>query len=221
MCSRLLCLDFDGVVLESVHIKDQAYHALFTDVDSGMRDKILAEHKATPGMKRGRKVAHLFTMAHGRPPQTDELAHYVARFAELVVKEMLACPYTPGFETFISGCKDKPIYLATAAPQAEVQDIARRRRMSWITEVFGNPTTKVEALREIARREDRPVSEVLFIGDGVNDLAAAREVGAVFLGRVPAGDLNPFPDDVPVFQDFARDAPGVVHALREGLSEHP
>ncbi|CAA7621742.1 HAD family hydrolase [Magnetospirillum sp. UT-4] len=202
-CS-VLCLDFDGVILESVDVKDQAYGRLFEGIGDDVRDRILVEHRSTPGVPRPEKVRRLYRLAFGRQAEDAEADRLVARYAGLVAAGMRASPPVPGFMALAQSC-DLPLYVVTAAPEDEVRGIVAERGWSGMfRDVMGAPRAKSDLLRDVCRRENVAPADILFVGDRPNDHRAAVEVGAAFIGRVPSGAPSPFPADVTVVPDLTR-----------------
>lgn len=210
----VLCLDFDGVVLESVQVKDDAFWRLFEDEPEGARDRVLALHRATPGMRRPSKMAMLFREVRGREPNEEEVAALVMRFEGLVFETLLLCPMVTGLEVLLERLVGVPLYVVSAAPVAEVRLVAERRGFDRrCRSVLGSPPAKQELLGEVLSRERVPPLHMLYVGDRAPDLAAAREHGIPFLGRVAPGEANPFPPDVSIIRDFAEGAESVARML--------
>lgn len=199
----VLCLDFDGVILESVTVKDDAYRNLFSGIADAVRDRVLAAHRATPGVPRPVKVRRLYQLAFGHPPAEAEADALVARYAALVEQGMAESAEVPGVMAMVRAAP-VPVHVVTAAPEDEVREIIAKRGWSPLfRSVLGSPRAKGDLLREVGAREAVAAADILFIGDRPNDLAAAREAGCAFLGRVPPGAASPFPSDIAVIADFS------------------
>jgi phosphoglycolate phosphatase-like HAD superfamily hydrolase len=76
-----------------------------------------------------------------------------------------------------------PLYVNTATPTSAVIESLKALELSqFFTAVYGQPETKVENLLTVAMREDVPITELVFVGDGSGDIRAATEVGCRFIG---------------------------------------
>jgi len=205
---RLVILDFDGVVLESVAVKTEAFRALFSSVPEHV-DEIVRFHVENGGMSRFDKLRHIYkNILHEdlTPEKSDELA---AAFASLVLRGVLAAPFVPGARKFLSaGHARIPLYVVSATPEDELHRIIRERGIDHcFRKTYGSPRIKIDCIRDILAAEACPPAEALFVGDAGNDLEAARAAGIRFIGRVCEGDRNPFAGQ-----------PG-VDAVITGLSE--
>ncbi len=210
----VLCLDFDGVVLESVRIKDEAYWRLFDDHPESVRDRVLARHKETPGVERSRKVRDFLTLVSGREPTPDEVARRLARFVDLCRDGLRTCPEVPGVIGFLQGLAGRAVYVVSAAPGAEVRETSEARGFaSLFKDILGSPAPKPELLELILEREDVTPDKIVFVGDMISDFKAALAVGVRFIGRVAEGRASPFPPSVPVIADFTAGAAVVLDTL--------
>ena len=64
----------------------------------------------------------------------------------------------------------------------------------YLKEILGSPETKSDHIRRIIRRYNYGSSEVVFIGDAINDKEAAELNGICFIGRRHRGNKNAFGD---------------------------
>jgi phosphoglycolate phosphatase-like HAD superfamily hydrolase len=204
---RVLCFDFDGVILESVHVKDECYWQLFDTLPNEVRDSIRDAHMSTPGMKRPDKVSWLFEMAFGRTATPKEITKFTERYAALVEGHMNKCSMVEGIKTFLETIAPFPKYIASAAPELEIKQYAAKFGIARnFREIFGMPHRKDEVLRQISDIEGVNPAEIMFIGDREHDLTSAQQAGVTFVGRVPLNAPNPFPTKVPIIQDFIQGA---------------
>lgn len=190
---KAIVFDFDGVILESVDIKTQAFKELFKNYPEHV-EKIINLHLDNAGMSRFEKFEIICRDYLGRHPDDDELKRLGEAFSRLVYREVLRCPFVPGAYQFLEKhSKQYEMFVASATPQDEIRDIVKHRELDRFFEgVYGSPRKKHEILRGIlVENQFRPM-EVVFIGDGVSDSRSAREVCVPFIGRVPRGHSRLF-----------------------------
>lgn len=205
----LLFLDFDGVVLESVDLKEKAFAALFP-VAAG--EQVIAVHRATPGARRHEKISAMFAAVHGRAADAAAIEAMLDRFAQSIRAEMLECPMVPGVRDFLDALPGLSVHVVSAAPEDEIRDVAARRGLArYFKSMSGASAGKETHLNRVLAED--PSRPALYVGDRTSDMDAARRVGIRFLGRVPARALNPFPPEVPVMADFAAGAAAVRQLL--------
>jgi phosphoglycolate phosphatase-like HAD superfamily hydrolase len=75
------------------------------------------------------------------------------------------------------------LWVLSATPAAHLQALLHRRGLDrWLRGALGSPLSKVEGLKLILRHERVQRSELLMVGDGFDDEAAARAVKVRFAG---------------------------------------
>ncbi len=204
--TKVLAFDFDGVLLESVAVKDKAFYNLFKDTTIQEREKILALHKRTPGIQRRDKISLLLIEALKREATLAIVNSALERFAELVWEGLMNCPEVPGVRGVLEEVsKQVPCYVVSAAPQNELRAVAEKRNFcKYFIDVWGSPPTKAELLHRIIIQESVVPEEVTLIGDKSSDLKAAQKVGTGFIGRVLSGEKTEFPQGIEVVNGFEK-----------------
>ncbi len=177
-------LDFDGVILESVDIKTEAFQELF----SAYGDKlptIMDYHLANNGISRMIKIRHIFENILNTPFTPKVEADTRQRFSEVVMSKILKCRFVPGAPEFLEKFSGRvKFYVASAAPEDELKTIIERRGLQkYFTKIFGHPTHKREAVKWVLLSHPRAAKELVFIGDANEDRKVALEHGVTFLGR--------------------------------------
>ena len=181
---KAVIFDFDGVILESSNIKTEAFLELFDDYPQH-RDAILKHHVENVGISRYRK----FEWIHSELLKTELSEHDRDRlgieFSEIVLDRILSCDFVPGARELLERLHPLArLFVASGTPQEELEHIVRERGLEpFFTEVWGTPSQKPEIIRSIMSRFELQRHEVVFVGDGMSDYAAASEVGIRFIGR--------------------------------------
>ncbi len=198
---RAAVFDFDGVIAESADIKTEAFRRLF-DGD----ERAVQYHVANMGVSRYDKFRHITTEILGRPYTPEDERRLGERFSELVVDEVVRCPFVPGARELLKRLAGElPLFVASAVPEEELRKIVSLRGIEdRFQAVYGTPATKGQILRRILEDRDLDRDEVVMVGDASSDLNGAREAGVRFVGRVPAGGPDPFAgEDVLVVNDMS------------------
>jgi len=200
----VLVLDFDGVILESADIKTRAFRELFAAYPDEL-DAIVAYHEANAGISRFLKFSHIYRHLLDRPLGPEEERALGERFSDLVIDEVICCPFVPGALEFLQAhSRTCPLFLASGTPDGELQRlVAARKLTSFFREVFGSPMEKSAILERILAMTGKPRTSLLFVGDGMSDYEAAKAAGVGFIGRARPGRSHPFEGlDVAVVADL-------------------
>lgn len=177
--------DCDGVLIESVQIKTEAFVELFSDCPQH-RDAIVDHHQQHLGVSRFEKFAWIYRKLLGREIEPQESEALGRRFSELVFEAARVCPAVPGAEAALERFAGEgiPLYVASGVPQGELAALLEAR--GWgghFREIHGSPTTKPEILLHVMQQLSAGAEDVIFIGDGWSDHEAARETGVAFVLR--------------------------------------
>lgn len=193
MMLSAIILDFDGVILESVAVKTEAFRKLFS-FDPNHVDEIVQFHIDNGGMSRFDKFRYIYEKILQEPLTQLKFDELSDRFALIVFEAVLITPFVPGAEEFLKKYHKKvPLYIVSATPENELNEIVKKRGLlPYFQNVFGAPRKKSDCIREILESTGASPASVLFIGDARNDLEAAKVSGVRFVGRVKIGDKNHF-----------------------------
>jgi HAD superfamily hydrolase (TIGR01549 family) len=192
MISAIL-LDFDGVLVESVDIKTEAFRTLFSFSPSHV-DEIVHYHLNNAGISRFEKFRHIYENILHEHLTDEQSRHLSDRFSSLVIDAVAGAPYVGGAERFLSEyCKKVPLYVISATPEQELKQIITRKGMEhFFRGIYGSPKRKAENLKILITTARLSKANTLYVGDAINDLNAARQAGVRFIGRIRPGIADPF-----------------------------
>jgi len=189
---KAIIFDFDGVLVESVDIKTDAFRNLFSF--SPIVDEIVQYHIDNTGIPRFEKFRHIYKYIL-REELTDERFHELSdQFSSLVIDAVVTAHCVPGASRFLKKFwKTIPIFVISATPESELMEIIRRRNMwRYFHGILGSPAKKADNIRSLIKKEHLEPKRTIYVGDAVNDLNAAREAGVRFVGRIRPGISDPF-----------------------------
>lgn len=199
---RVCALDFDGVVLESVAVKLEAFRRLFSGHPNS--PEIIRYLETNNGLDRYTKFRRIWTEMLGRAYDADVEARLDKEFSALVLEAVLACPFVAGAEDFLRGAA-LPLYVISAMPLRELKLIVEKRGLAGrFKGLYGSPGRKADQLREVLAAESLAPGELVFVGDSENDRKAADETGVAFIGRLNAEEFSkPLPVLLPDLRGLA------------------
>ena len=93
------------------------------------------------------------------------------------MNKVIVCPEIPGAEKFIQkNCLQHKYYINSTTPQNEIRQIVSARGLQkYFFTVLGSPTSKSDNLKKIQKNNPNvPTSRILFFGDALSDLDAAK-----------------------------------------------
>lgn len=202
MTVKAILFDFDGVIVDSVNIKTEAFRELFSDEKEHIQ-KIVDFHLANGGMSRFKKFEIIHRDILKKPFSGKQSKELGVQFSKLVEQKVKECSYMPGaFEFIQKYSRQIPLFVASGTPQDELQSITAQRGLTmYFKEIHGTPRSKPEIIRDILKRYDFNVAEMPFVGDSINDYKASVETRSPFYGYLLEG-TGSFPPDINVIHSF-------------------
>ena len=200
-----IIFDFDGVIVESVNVKTQAFGALYSDYGQEVVSKVENYHLRNAGVSRFDKFRYFQTEILGGPPLDDrEVADLAEAFSGLVMDKVVAAPMVQGAQEFLACNLGRvPMFVVSGTPTFELGQIIERRNLgNYFVGFWGSPANKTANTAELLQKHGLSASRCVMIGDAIADYEGAVSNSVSFLGRVPESDENCFADDVITFVDF-------------------
>lgn len=202
---KAIILDFDGVILESMDIKTNAFRELFKDFPEHL-DAIVEYHIKNGGVSRYTKFSYIYNNILKLPLDDNKLKELGGKFSYMVLQEMIKCPFVPGVQEFLEEySKRLKLFIASGTPEEELHLIVKQRGLSdYFRGVYGTPTVKSEIIEHILTDEGVRKEDAIFVGDALSDYEDAKKVSVPFVARFNGSNaFNPFINlKVPIIQDF-------------------
>jgi len=182
--TSLIFWDFDGVVKDSVDVKTEAYENLFLPYGVEIARHVRQHHEANGGVSRFDKIP-LYLEWAGQSASTEQIEKCCQQFSQAVVQAVIDSPWVPGVHEYLEKhYMDQYFVLVTATPQDEIEKILGSLKLSHcFKEIFGAPTKKDLAIKEVLERLKCSPHEAVMVGDSESDLLAAQANSVPFLLR--------------------------------------
>jgi HAD superfamily hydrolase (TIGR01549 family) len=203
---KAIVFDFDGVILESTTIKNNAFGKLFEKDYPEKIGSIINYHIQNIGISRYVKFRYIYKNILGVPITDTQEKLLGERFSKLVLDEILKCPYVPGvFEFVKENYRKYNLFIASGTPVDELNYIVKKRDMlAFFQEIYGAPMTKEDIINTILSKYTLNANEVIFIGDAKSDYFAAKACKLPFIGIISKKDetLLSIQPRIYCFKDF-------------------
>lgn len=193
---KCLVFDCDGVILDSVNVKTNAFAKLAEPYGDAARSKMIEYHALHGGVSRFLKFEWFFREILNQDITPQESAEWNKKFREYALEEVMRCNLVnDAFATLERWHGKLPMYVCTGAPETEVREILSLRKLnSFFEGIYGSPPTKDLLLEKIVKEIAQvPPQNTLMIGDARTDMEAAEKAGTLFYGI--GEDLKPLLKD--------------------------
>lgn len=193
--------DFDGVILDSVHVKTKAFAKMFRSCGAEIEKKVIDYHLENGGVSRFDKFRYYYKNFLDKMITDEEVLKLSSKFSDMVVHDVIDSEFIEGaYETLTALHRSEtPMYIVSGTPHDEIQVIVKQKGLShFFIGVYGSPRKKWEITKEILSDKAYDASQCLFIGDAMSDYNAALKTGMQFLGIAPKNKISPFPESTKV-----------------------
>lgn len=195
----IVAFDFDGVLVNSLPIKDEGFRSAFLMFGPEMAQKAKDYHVAHRGIFRQDKFRRILHEVIGIPATPLLLETLESNFISATRSALSSVPLMTGANDMLASLPCRGKYIVSAAPTSEVIEIAGKVGIANIfSHILGGPKKKSDHLAHIAELENCSPREILMVGDALADYTAATMAGCHFVGFVEDGTPSPFPETVRV-----------------------
>jgi len=179
---RTLVFDCDGVVLDSNHLKTDAFFEAALPYGQNLARALVDHHRNNGGISRYRKFDYFLSHLVPEGTQGPSREELLAAYAKQVFDGLLSCKIVPGLEQLKISMPDCRWLIVSGSDQKELREVFERRHLSSMFEggIFGSPDSKDQILaRETAC--GNILQPALFLGDSRYDHEAASKANLDFV----------------------------------------
>tara|TARA_B100001029_G_C14938555_1_gene381846 strand:- start:36 stop:680 length:645 start_codon:yes stop_codon:yes gene_type:complete len=177
-----IIFDFDGVVLDSVAIKNKVFSKTVSGYNKIIQKKFINFHLNNLGLSRYykyeflcRKLLKLKTTQYLKKKLVDD-------YSKILNKEIKNTKYIKGIKKFIIKNKEKNLFISSGTPQKELRKICSERKISkYFLKILGSPKTKYQHLKYLKNKYKFSKNNTVFFGDAVADFNAAKKYDLTFI----------------------------------------
>ncbi len=177
--------DFDGVILDSMAVRDYGFRAIFNDFDETKVERLIQFHKNNGGLSRYVKIRHFFEVILGEKISEKVVLQYANTFSTLM-KERLCDKNNLIKETidFIERHhKGYRFHIVSGSDGEELRYLCNCLKIDhFFFTIEGSPTPKNELVKDILFKNSYETENTCLIGDSINDYEAALVNNISFYG---------------------------------------
>lgn len=180
-----LIFDFDGVLVDSVHVKTEAFSEIYKRYGENVHSNVIKHHLENGGMSRFEKFSFYHKNFLNLELEESDLKLLTDSFSKLVKKKVINSPEIKGANFFLEQfcVKSKLSFVNSATPQKEIEEIIKERKMDkFFTSIYGSPNSKLENLERLFAEYNIVPEETIFFGDAMADFEASQACGCYFIG---------------------------------------
>ena len=137
--------DCDGVILNSNHIKSEAFSIALKGESQSSVDKLIKYHKENGGLSRYKKFEFYYNSINPSNESKQKINRALELFSEFVFNNLLECDYIPGVLNYIKKLKDSGslCYVNSGGDEEELKKIFKIRGIDHLFDLIkGSPISK-------------------------------------------------------------------------------
>ena len=180
-----ILFDFDGVILDSMPIRDYGFKEIFKDFDDDLVNKLLEYHNQNGGLSRYVKIKYFYNKLLKQEISEEKITNYADNFSKIMKIELVDKRYliADTLKFIKESYKKYNLHIVSGSDERELQYLCKELRIdSFFQSVNGSPTHKNILVKNVLSVNRYIDSETILIGDSVNDYDAATENNLVFYG---------------------------------------
>ncbi|EAI2873414.1 TPA: HAD family hydrolase [Campylobacter jejuni] len=182
-----IIFDFDGVILDSVELKTQAFAELFKEFPEDKVQELIEFHVQNGGISRYYKIQYFFENILYEEISNNDILKYAKAYSRLT-KDKLCNPKFIIKETFDFIQKKQHFYnmhIASGADEKDLLEICEKLNLiQYFSSIHGSPTKKVILVQDILLNNNYKNKETILIGDSINDFEVALRNNIYFYGYI-------------------------------------
>jgi phosphoglycolate phosphatase-like HAD superfamily hydrolase len=177
--------DFDGVILDSMNVRDWGFKEIFKTFKNDKVALLLEYHRENGGLSRYVKIRYFYEEILGLKITEEEVLKYANAFSLLMKKELVNPKnLIQDSLTFIKeNYKTYNFHIVSGSDQEELRYLCKELDIaSFFISIHGSPTPKNKLVKDLLYKYDYTKKDTSLIGDSINDFEAAQKNGIGFFG---------------------------------------
>jgi phosphoglycolate phosphatase-like HAD superfamily hydrolase len=178
-----ILFDFDGVLVDSMHIRDLGYREIFKDFSIDLVNQLIKYHRINGGLSRYVKIRYFYEKLLGREISDNKVDQLAEQFSaimrpklkdrSIIINEALS---------FVKRCYKKiPLHIVSGSEQDELRCVCEFIEIgSYFLTIEGSPTSKNDLVSSVLSSYGYDSEKTILIGDTINDYDAAKSNKVIF-----------------------------------------
>ncbi|MEX1002974.1 MAG: HAD-IA family hydrolase [Crocinitomicaceae bacterium] len=180
-----LLWDFDGVILNSMEVRDIGFEKIFEDYPDEMVEELLDFHRYNGGLSRYVKIEHFYKNISKEDYNQEDIQRKAEGFSEIMRAELPQKKYLiEDALTFIREYYNAiPFHIVSGSDQNELRFLCKELDITqYFISIHGSPTPKKQLVKTLLEENNYNREKTAIIGDSINDFEAAEHNKIAFFG---------------------------------------
>lgn len=177
--------DFDGVILDSMKVRDWGFREIFKSFDNEKVDALLKYHTLNGGLSRYVKIRYFYEEILKKEITENEVLEYANAFSVLMKKELINPKnlIQDSLSFIKENYKNYFFHIVSGSDQDELRFLCEELKITdYFISIHGSPTPKNKLVKDLLSLHNYEVEDTCLIGDSINDFEAANKNNIFFYG---------------------------------------
>ena len=177
--------DFDGVILDSMPIRDYGFREIFEEFDKELVDKLLEYHTLNGGLSRYVKIRYFYNILLKEDVSDEKVQKLADKFSTIMKSELTNKKYLikETVDFIEKNYQNYNFHIVSGSDEKELNYLCKELDLTqYFKTIEGSPTPKNDLVKKILEKYKYDPKETILIGDSINDYEAANINGMKFYG---------------------------------------
>lgn len=169
--------DFDGVIIDSMKVRDWGFEEIFKMFSKKDVIKLLEFHRENGGLSRYMKIRHFHEVILNQGISEEEVLDFSLRFSDIMRDELVNPKYLidDSLSFIKNNYRNYNFHIVSGSDQNELRFLIRELGIKkYFMTIHGSPTPKNKLVKSLLSRHKYKLKETCLIGDSINDYEAAK-----------------------------------------------
>lgn len=182
---KTILWDFDGVILDSMTVRDQAFRVALGSYPKSQVEALVEYHQNNGGLSRFHKLRVFFERIRNDSVSDERIAELAQTFSDycmrqLSEKQLLVKEAIRFIETHHTSFH---FHIVSGSAQIELRQLCTNLEIDqYFGQILGSPTPKNQLVHDLIDAENLEKAKTGLVGDSKNDYEAASRNGIHFFG---------------------------------------
>lgn len=180
-----ILFDFDGVILDSMPVRDFGFREIFKEFDKELVEKLIGYNNLNGGLSRYVKIRYFYEELLETTISEEKVKELAQKFSEIMRKELPNKKYM--IEETVKFIEDNHekynLHIVSGSDGDELRFLCKELELGkFFLSIDGSPTPKNQLVANVLQKNNYLENETILIGDSINDYEAARVNNIDFYG---------------------------------------
>lgn len=177
--------DFDGVILDSMKVRDWGFEEIFKDYDKEKVDELIKYHRENGGLSRYVKIRFFYENILKTDVTDLQVSLLAEKFSALMLSKLIDENYLikDSLKYIRENNRSYNFHIVSGSDQKELRYICEKLNINtFFKSIHGSPTHKNDLVKKVLTKNSYKKEQTILIGDSKNDYEAAFVNGLDFFG---------------------------------------